>query len=141
MLSSPWIASAPAQRDREYFATAEMITLKSFLAIPDFLYGRGLLESQLKSATGLQGHSTHTDSAGMRFCIIMVWESEEAFNDFAGSGAYLGLIEVLESRIARGMSARWTVKGSNVPPTLNDASQRFKAPLQKLRPPVRPARR
>ena len=109
---------------REYVALLTYLPLKKYRTIPRFLGYARRVEAQLSETEGIVGYSVRAKFMRRDFWTLSVWEGEDALQAFVHQGFHSGLMAVLMPDMAATNFVRWKIKGSDCPPSWDDALQR-----------------
>ena len=119
-----WKRLGVAQPDQEYLALLTYLPLKKYRTIPRFLGYARRVEAQLAETKGIVGYSLRTKFMQRSFWTLSVWESEEALQAFIHEGFHTGVMSVLTPDMAATNFVRWKIKGSECPPSWEEALRR-----------------
>ena len=121
MVDHPWTVVAPPVGDREYLALITHLPLKRFRMITRFLRFSGAISRQLEATHGLMGFSFRAKILARDFYTLSAWEDEEALDDFLRAEPHRGTMGTMRPHMAETKFVRWTLKGSEVPPSWREA--------------------
>ena len=121
MVDRPWTVVAPPVGDREYLALITHLPLKRFRMITRFLRYSGAISRQLEATHGLLGFSFRAKILARDFYTLSVWEDGPALDDFVRAEPHRGTMGTMRPHMAETKFVRWTVKGSGVPPSWQEA--------------------
>jgi len=121
MVDHPWTVVAPPVGDREYLALITHLPLKRFRMITRFLRFSGAISRQLEGTHGLLGFSFRAKILARDFYTLSVWEDEQALDDFVRAEPHRGTMGTMRPHMAETKFVRWTLKGSEVPPSWREA--------------------
>ena len=121
MVDRPWTVVAPPVGDREYLALITHLPLKRFRMITRFLRFSGAISRQLEGTHGLLGFSFRAKILARDFYTLSVWEDEQALDDFVRAEPHRGTMGTMRPHMAETKFVRWTLKGSEVPPSWREA--------------------
>ena len=62
-----------------------------------------------------------------RFWTLSIWDDERALMAFVGRDPHRTTMGILQPYMAEAAFTRWTIRGSDVPPSWDDAMQRADA--------------
>ena len=119
-----WKSLRPAEPEREYVVLLTYLPLKRYRTIPRFLGYARRVEAQLAETDGIVGYALRAKFTKRDFWTLSVWESEDALQTFVHQGFHSGLMTVLKPDMAATNFVRWTIKGSDCPPSWDDVLQR-----------------
>jgi len=97
------------------------LPLKRFRKTPSFLRYSGAISRQLEGTHGLIGFTFRAKIFARKFYTLSVWEDEQALMDFVRTRPHVDTMSALSPHMAEPKFVRWTVKGSEVPPTWDRA--------------------
>ena len=126
MPTTPWKNYSDAVSDKEYLAVLTYLSLKKYRTIPRFLGYTNRIQKQLDEAEGILGYTLRAHIWTRNFWTISVWEDEAHLRQFAFSGFHRGVMSVLRDDMAGFKNIRWSIQGSEVPPSWSDALSRCK---------------
>ena len=121
MVDRPWTVVAPPVGDREYLALITHLPLKRFRMITRFLRISGAISRQLEATHGLMGFSFRAKILARDFYTLSAWEDEQALDDFVRAEPHRGAMGTMRPHMAETKFVRWTLKGSEVPPSWREA--------------------
>lgn len=127
MQQPEWIAFAETVPDKQYVAILSYLPLRSWWALPYFLYCARRIRGQLKTTSGLIGYSLLAHVATKRFWTLSVWESEVALINFVHKNPHNEAMMTLHRFMGGTQFVRWAVRGSQVPPSWDEAMARSAA--------------
>ncbi|TLZ55719.1 MAG: DUF3291 domain-containing protein [Methanobacteriota archaeon] len=97
------------------------LPLKRFRKTPSFLRYSGAISRQLEGTHGLIGFTFRAKIFARKFYTLSVWEDEQALIEFVRARPHVDTMSALSPHMAEPKFVRWTVKGSEVPPTWDRA--------------------
>lgn len=121
MVDRPWTVVATSAGDREYLALITYLPMKRFRMIPRFLRYSGAVSKQLEGTRGLLGFAFRAKILAREFYTLSVWEDETALDDFVRAEPHRGTMGTMRPHMAETKFVRWTLKGSEVPPSWREA--------------------
>jgi len=119
-----WTTFSEIDPDREYFAFANVGERKSVWSYFSLLMGARKVAQQLEITKGAIGVTGRLGFLNRKIAIVGVFESEAALNEFAHSGQHAKCMEKTKSMVKVMKCVKWSVLGSNLPPTVDDAVSR-----------------
>ena len=119
-----WKSLRSPEAAQDYVALLTYLPLKKYRTIPRFLGYLRRVEAQLSRTEGIVGYSLRAKFMRRDFWTLSVWESEDALQAFVHQGFHAGLMAVLMPDMGATNFVRWKVKGSDCPPSWDDALQR-----------------
>ena len=124
MPTLPWISSGRADPERQYVALLSYLPLKRALRIPWFLLYTVRIIGQLRRSRGLLGYSLHAKLGAKSFWTLSVWEDEAALRSFVHAQPHARTMAALAQHMGGTRFVRWTLKGSELPVSWEDALKR-----------------
>jgi hypothetical protein len=124
---TPWHALRHADPEQEYLVLLSFLPLRRFRDLPAFVRHDARITRQLGDARGLIGYSKLARPWVTRFWTLSAWENEAALASFVQAGPHLRAMTELVPRMGPTRFVRWTLRGSGLPPTWNDALRRWAA--------------
>ena len=128
MPASPWRSKAPVSPDQEYLAMATFLPLRSYRRIPRFLALTSSVVRQLEGTRGLIGYSLLAQPARKRFWTLSAWADRRALDAFVRQKPHLGVMGDLRPHMGPTRFTAWTVLGSALPISWNEATERLMGP-------------
>jgi len=120
-----WRPLASPNPAKEYLAVLSSLPLKSFWALPQFIYYTLRIQSQLKSARGLVGYSLIAHVFTERFWTLSIWEDEAAPMEFVRNEPHQAAVMSLRPHMGNSAFVLWQLSGSAVPPSWREALKRL----------------
>jgi len=127
MVDTPWRSLLPSDGGREYLALLSYLPLRGFRKMLTLQRQTGKVRAQLASTPGLVGYSFRAKLMSHRFWTLSIWEDERALTAFVGRDPHRVTMGILEPYMAETAFTRWTIRGSDVPPSWDEAMQRADA--------------
>jgi hypothetical protein len=122
-----WTTFSEINPDREYFAFANVGERKSIWSYFSLLMGAQKVVHQLETTKGAIGVMGRLGFLNRKLAIVGVFENEDALNEFAHSGQHAKCMEKTKSMVKVMKTVKWSMLGSNLPPTIDDAISRANA--------------
>jgi hypothetical protein len=122
-----WTTFSEINPNREYFAFANVGERKSVWSYFSLIMGARKVAKQLEATKGVVGVTGRLSFLNKKLAIIGVFESEDIVNEFAHSGQHANCMEKTKSMVKVMKTVKWTVLGSNLPPSIDDAINRANA--------------
>jgi hypothetical protein len=122
-----WTTFSEINPEREYFAFANVGERKSVWSYFSLLLGAQKVAKQLEMTKGAIGITGRLGFLNKKLVVVGVFESEDALNEFAHSGQHASCMEKTKSMVKVMKCVKWSVLGSNLPPTVEDAISRANA--------------
>jgi hypothetical protein len=121
-----WTKFSEINPEREYFAFANVGERKSIWSYFSLIMGARNVAKQLAATKGVIGVTGRLGFLNKKLAIVGVFESEDIVNEFAHSGQHAACMEKTRSMVKVMKTVKWTVLGSNLPPSIDDAISRAK---------------
>ena len=125
MPALPWRAKTPVSPDQEYLAIATYLPLQSYRAIPRFLRLTSSVARQLERTRGLVGYSLLAQPTRKRFWTLSAWTDRDSLDAFVREVPHLNVMEKLRPHMGPTRFRAWTVLGSAVPISWDEAIERL----------------
>jgi quinol monooxygenase YgiN len=93
--------------------------------MPSFFYYTARVAKQLASAQGLLGYSVLARPLSKRFWTLSAWKDEAALRDFVQHPPHARIMTAIAPHMEQTKFLRWTVKGSQLPLSWDEALRRF----------------
>ena len=93
--------------------------------MPSFFYYTARVAKQLASAQGLLGYSVLARPLSKRFWTLSAWKDEAALRDFVQHPPHVRIMTAIAPHMEQTKFLRWTVKGSQLPLSWDEALRRF----------------
>lgn len=123
----PWKSSAQPDPNRDYLAFASHLPLQRYLETPSFFRFVRQVQSQLRDTKGLIGYSLLAKPLRKDYWTLSVWDDESALQAFVGTNPHLDVMSKLHPELGATQFRRWTIRGSDSPPTWPDALRRLQS--------------
>ncbi len=124
MVDTPWRSLSSPDRGREYLALLSYLPLKGFRKMLTLQRQSSKVGRQLAETRGLVGYSFRAKFASHRFWTLSIWEDEQALMAFVGRDPHRATMGLLQPYMGESAFTRWTIRGSDVPPSWDDAIRR-----------------
>jgi quinol monooxygenase YgiN len=125
MPASPWRTFGSAEPERDYVALLSYLPLKSYWRIPHFFFDTVRVVKQMASAEGVLGYSVLARPLSKQFWTLSAWKDEAALRTFVQHPPHVRIMNALTPQMGETKFVRWTVKGSELPLSWDDALRRF----------------
>ena len=125
MPATSWKSFGRAEPAQQYLVLLSFLPLKQGWRVPWFLFHTGRIVNQLKRSRGLLGYSLLAQPLARRFWTLSVWEDESALRGFVEAQPHARTIAMMAPHMDTTKFVRWTVKGSEIPPSWDDALRRW----------------
>jgi len=126
-VDTPGRSLLPPDRGREYLALLSYLPLKGFRKMLTLQRQTGEIRAQLASTPGLLGYSFRAKLLSHRFWTLSIWEDERALMAFVARDPHRATMGTLQPYMAETAFTRWPIRGSDVPPSWDEAMQRADA--------------
>jgi len=124
-VKSPWKNVAALERDREYLVLASSIPPKSIRSTWALFSGSWAVRRQLLDTDGVMGFSMLAQPLRKRYATLSVWRDEAALDAFAGTHPHDRLMADLAPAMGPTRFVRWTIAGTDGPPSWPTALARL----------------
>lgn len=114
------LAKTPAA-EREYLVLLSYLPLARWRGFPRFLNYARVIDRQLRTTQGVIGYSLRAAFLKRRFWTLSVWEDERALMAFVRTAPHVHAMGRLRQFVGSTRFVRWRVRGSEVPPSWEDA--------------------
>ena len=131
MVDTPWKSFLTPDRGREYLALLSYLPLKGFRKMLALQRQSTKVGGQLAETRGLIGYSFRAKLSSHRFWTLSIWEDEPALMEFVGQDPHRATMGLLQPYMSETAFTRWTIRGSEVPPSWDDAIRRAEAAATK----------
>ncbi len=124
MPTMPWKSTRVAVPDRDYLALLSFLPLRRWRGL--FRLGNyfRLILRQLKTTEGVVGYSMRFRIARRKFWTLSWWEDERALMAFVRASPHVHAMERMRPFMGGTRFVRWHLRGSEGPPTWDDAMRR-----------------
>jgi quinol monooxygenase YgiN len=129
----PWRSRSKADPDQEYLVMASRLPLRSYRTIPTFLRLTLSVARQLERTDGLVGYTLLAQPTKKTFWTLSAWTDQRHLDAFAGTMPHLAVIRKLRPQMGQTKFAFWTVPGSKLPITWDEATERLTRATPKSR--------
>jgi quinol monooxygenase YgiN len=121
----PWRAKTQPDPGRSYLVMASRLPLRSRRTVPRFLRLTLSVVRQLERTEGLVGYTLLAQPMKGTFWTLSAWTDQQHLDDFARAMPHLAIIRKLRPRMGQTRFSFWTVKGSALPITWEEAIDRL----------------
>ncbi len=125
MPTTPWKKCADTEPNNPYVVFLTYLPLKRYRMIPRFLFYTVRILVQLTKSRGLVGYSLRANLFKNSFWTLSVWQDQSALRDFAFKGFHREVMKLLRNDMGSTKFIKWTLEGTAVPPSWEDAMRRF----------------
>ena len=105
-----------------------MPPLKGFRKIVTLQRRSGKIRAQLAGPPGLIGYSFRANLLSHRFWTLSIWEDERSLMSCVGRDPHQATMGTLQAYMGETAFTRWTIRGSDFPPSWDDAMRRSDSP-------------
>jgi hypothetical protein len=126
MSTLPWKGFGRAEAEREYVALLTYLPLKQGWQVPRFLIETLRIMGQLRRSGGLLGYALRAELLAKRFFTLSAWEDEAALQRFVYGQPHAQTMTAMAPRMGATRFIRWTVKGSELPVSWEEALRRWR---------------
>jgi quinol monooxygenase YgiN len=121
----PWRTKTQPDPGRSYLVMASRLPLRSRRTLPRFLGLTLSVVRQLEGTDGLVGYTLLAQPMKGTFWTLSAWTDQQHLDDFARAMPHRAIIRRLRPRMAQARFSFWTVKGSALPITWQEATDRL----------------
>jgi hypothetical protein len=125
VVKSPWKSIGSLEPDREYVVLASSIPPLKLSSTWRMFRGASAVRTQLAGSDGVIGFSLLARPLRKQYATLSVWIDEGALTMFAGHSPHQELVTKLSPEMGPTKFVRWTIRGSDGPPSWDDALQRL----------------
>jgi hypothetical protein len=125
MPAIPWRTVAKARPDRDYLVMASRLPLLSRRTVPRFMGLTLSVVRQLGRTNGVVGYSLLAQPLKGTFWTLSAWNDQGDLDAFVRTMPHLAVMGKLRPRMGPTKFATWTVSGSTLPVTWDDAIERL----------------
>jgi heme-degrading monooxygenase HmoA len=122
----PWRSFNVAEPERQYVILLSYLPLRRGWQIPQFLLHTARIMGQLRRSNGLLGYSLRAEVGVKRFWTLSAWQDEVALQAFVRTQPHSQTMRAMASRIGATRFIQWTVKGSELPASWEEALERWR---------------
>jgi quinol monooxygenase YgiN len=121
----PWRTKTPAEPNRKYLVMASQLPLRSRRTVPWFLLLTLSVVRQLERTEGLVGYTLLAQPMKKTFWTLSAWTDQAHLDAFARAMPHLAIIRRLRPHMGPTRFVFWTVPGSDLPMTWEQAIDRL----------------
>jgi quinol monooxygenase YgiN len=121
----PWRAKTRPDPARRYLVMASRLPLRSRRTVPRFLRLTLSVVRQLERTDGLVGYTLLAQPMKKTFWTLSAWTDQAHLDTFARAMPHLAIIRKLRPRMGPTKFTFWTVQGSALPVTWDEAIERM----------------
>ena len=118
----PWRAKTQPDPDRSYLVMASRLPLRSRRTVPRFLRLTLSVVRQLERTEGLVGYTLLAQPMKGTFWTLSAWTDQQHLDTFARAIPHLAIICTLRPHRGQTRFSFWTVNGSALPITWDQAT-------------------
>ncbi|HJU10080.1 MAG TPA: hypothetical protein VJ728_04345 [Candidatus Binataceae bacterium] len=126
MPTLPWQSFNVAEPDRQYLILLTYLPLKQGWHIPTFMLHTTRIRGQLRRSRGLVGYSLRAELWAKRFWTLPAWQDEIALQTFTQGRPHSDTMIAMTPRMGATKFIRWKLKGSELPPSWDEALKRWR---------------
>ena len=126
MLTLPWRSFARAEPEQPCLVLLTYLPLARHGRIPGFLLHTMRIRAQLRRSRGLIGYSLRAEPMAKRFWTLSAWQDEASLQDFVPAHPHARTMTALTPHMGATRFIRWTLEGSQLPPSWDDALRRWR---------------
>ncbi len=124
-MKSPWKSIKALEPNREYVVLASSIPPLSRSSTRRLFNGASAVRKQLASTEGVVGFSLLARPLRKQYATLSIWVDERALTAFADESPHRELMADLSPEMGATKFVRWTISGSDGPPSWSDALRRL----------------
>lgn len=125
MPASPWRSFGAPDSNADFVALLSYLPLRSVWRVPAFFIFTFQVVRQLAHAPGLAGYSVLAHPFAKKFWTLSAWRDDAALRAFVQAPPHVRLMAALVPHMGETKFVRWTIKGSQLPLTWDDALPRL----------------
>ena len=124
MAATPWNSLQPPEADREYIVLLTFLPVRGLSKLPRFFGYVRRIQKQLGHADGLIGYSLLARPLRSKYWTLSVWQDEAAVQRFVAQSPHRDAMAELPNDVGGFKITRWTLPGTALPPSWDDALSR-----------------
>jgi hypothetical protein len=124
MPAKPWVTFRRPDLEGEYLVLLSALPLKRFRDLGVFLLYTWRIQGQLRRTPGLLGYSLLARMLQWQFWTLSVWEGEAALQQFVVENPHGQVMRALQEKMGQTHFVRWSMRGSEFPPSWQEALAR-----------------
>jgi quinol monooxygenase YgiN len=121
----PWRTKSQPDPGRSYLVMASRLPLRSRRTVPQFLRLTLSVVRQLERTEGLVGYTLLAQPMKKTFWTLSAWTDQTHLDAFVRAMPHLAIIRKLRPHMGQTRFTFWTVKGSALPITWDEAIDRL----------------
>ena len=125
MPASPWKSFRQPELNTEYLVQLSYLPLVNYRSLPRFARWLLRIQRQLGNTTGIIGYSLLAHPFQREFWTLSAWLDKASLNRFFRSPPHVEAMKALRPHMSQTRFIEWTISGSALPPTWDDALERF----------------
>jgi heme-degrading monooxygenase HmoA len=114
----------------EYLVQLSYLPLLHYRSFPNFARSLIAIQRELRHRNGIIGYSLLAHPIEGNFWTLSAWQSNAALNNFVRSQVHVTAMKTLRAHMGPTRFLEWTMSGSALPPTWDDALSRFRQTLR-----------
>jgi heme-degrading monooxygenase HmoA len=122
----PWRSFNVADPELQYVILLSYLPLRRGSQIPQFLMRTACIVGQLRRSKGLLGFSLRAELRTKQFWTLSAWQDEAALQGFVRAQPHSQTMRAMASRMGATSFIRWTIKGSELPASWEEALRRWR---------------
>ena len=126
MPTLPWQSFNVADPERQYVMLLSYLPLRHGWQIPQFLLHTARIMGQLRRSKGLLGFSLRAELGAKRFWTLSAWQDGAALQAFVRAQPHSQTMRAMATRMGATRFIGWTVKGSELPASWEEALRRWR---------------
>jgi len=123
-MESKWTTFSEINPEHEYCAFANVGERKSVWTFFSAAMRARKMAQEMKTTKGIIGLRGRLGFLNREVAVVGVFENEDVLNEFAHTGQHAKCMEETKSMLKVMKTAKWSVFGSSLPPTIEDAIAR-----------------
>jgi quinol monooxygenase YgiN len=123
----PWRSFNVPDPERQHVILLSYLPLRHSWQIPQFMLHTARIMGQLRRSKGLLGYSLRAELGAKRFWTLSAWQDEVALQAFVRAQPHVQTMRAMVLRMGATRFIRWTVKGSELPASWEEALRRWRA--------------
>jgi len=124
-MKSPWKSVSPLEPGNDYVVLASSIPPLSRSSTWRLFRGASAVRKQLADTPGVVGFSLLARPWRKQYATLSVWTDEPSLSAFAAAQPHGQLMSQLSAEMGPTKFVRWTIRGSDGPPSWSDALPRL----------------
>jgi heme-degrading monooxygenase HmoA len=125
MPASPWRNFQQPKPEVDYLVQLSYLPLVRYRSLVSFSRWLVAIQRQLRQTNGIIGYSLLAHPFERKFWTLSIWLNKAALNSFFRSAPHVEAMKALRQHMGQTRFIEWTMTGSALPPTWDDALNRF----------------